>query len=202
MTTTPTTAPGPVSPGPCMPCAASSSPGRGKLWCHVRPQPAARPGPGVPDLSQQGHRTGLKGSVAHPRGPSWRVPVTCLRPQRPTWGAVNVAVRDRQHGNWRGLIRDAVGCGVRLVDSAGIPTHRCGSPRRGIYRPDACTVSRRGVATTRLPVQDRHPGRPCDRNRDTVRGAGGPCSVAPRSQASVPGRYVAAATGSSRTDHA
>jgi hypothetical protein len=35
---------------------------------------------------EQGHRTGLKGSVAHPRGPSWRVPVTCLRPPAPDVG--------------------------------------------------------------------------------------------------------------------
>ncbi len=150
-TTTPTTAPGPASPGPCTPCAASSSPGRGRLWWHVRTWPATGSGPGVPGLSQQGHRTGLKGSVAQPRGPSWRV-LSRLRPQqRPTWGEANVAL-DRRHGNPRGLIHDAVGGGVRVVDGAGIRAHRRGSPRRGIYRPDACTVSRRGVATTSPPV--------------------------------------------------
>src|SRR5947209_13463459 len=47
--------------------------------------------------------------------------------------------------------------GLALLLGPGIRAHRRGSPRRGIYRPDAHTVSRRGVATISLPAQDRHP---------------------------------------------
>jgi hypothetical protein len=76
-------------------CGIEFPPGCGRLWWHVCSRPAARPGSGVPDLSQQGQRTGLKGSVAHPRGPSWRVLSRAYAPQRAKWGAVDVAVLDR-----------------------------------------------------------------------------------------------------------
>jgi hypothetical protein len=49
----------------------------------------------LPGLSQQGHRTGLKGSVAHPGDPSWRVLSRAYGPPAPNVGAVNVAVLDR-----------------------------------------------------------------------------------------------------------
>jgi hypothetical protein len=123
--------------------------GCGRLWRHVRPRPTARPGPGVSDLSQQGHGAGLKRSVVpspgDPRGASRHVPTP---QQRLTWGGLTSPPLIGEHGHRRVLIHDAVGSGVRVVDGAGIRAHRWGSPRRGIYRPDACTVSRRGVAAT------------------------------------------------------
>ncbi|MDT7595927.1 MAG: hypothetical protein QOJ06_1473 [Pseudonocardiales bacterium] len=79
------------------------------------PRPTAEPEPGVPGLSQQGHRTGLKDrwpTAGNPRDTSCRA---YTAQQRPTWGAANVAVLDRRHGNPRGLIRDVVGVGFALL---------------------------------------------------------------------------------------
>src|SRR6478752_4779875 len=94
-----------------------------------------------------------------PPGPSWRVVSRAYAPSSVRRGVrLTAPPLIGGHRSPRGLIHDAVGGGIRDVDGAGSRAHRWGSPRRGIYRADAHTVSRRGVATTQSPGPRPTPG--------------------------------------------